>query len=92
MVVVPFFADQIFWGRLVHRLGAAPEPLPRQELTIGRLTAALRAAVGSPMMRASAEALGRLIRAEDGVETAVRAFEGWMVRTTRAAVSLPGAS
>ena len=27
-VVVPFFGDQPFWGNMIARVGAGPEPIP----------------------------------------------------------------
>jgi sterol 3beta-glucosyltransferase len=57
-VVVPFFTDQPFWARRVAALGVGPAPIPRRQLTVDRLTAALRQATSSPAMRAQAAALG----------------------------------
>ena len=74
-VIVPFFADQPFWGERVYRLGVGPRPIPRQKLTADRLTGALRLAVSDPVMRQSAADLGQKIRLEDGVGNAVRAIE-----------------
>ena len=39
-VVVPFFGDQFFWGRVVADAGAGPEPIPIGRLTTEALTAA----------------------------------------------------
>ncbi len=47
-VIVPFFADQPFWGRRVAALGAGPAPVPIKKLTGERLAAAIRAATGDP--------------------------------------------
>lgn len=74
-VVAPYFADQPFWGRRVFELGVGPRPLPQASLTASGLGAAIREAVESERMRARAETLGRLIRAEDGVSAACEAFE-----------------
>ncbi|MEY2849359.1 MAG: hypothetical protein RI885_2026 [Actinomycetota bacterium] len=73
-VVVPFTVDQPFWGGRAHALGAGPMPIPRKRLTADGLAAALRQAVGDSRMRARADEIGRLIRAEDGVARAVEAF------------------
>jgi sterol 3beta-glucosyltransferase len=70
-VICPFVADQPFWGRRVVALGAGPSPLPQRKMTAEKLAAAIHAAVTDPLMRQNAAALGRTIRAENGVETAV---------------------
>jgi UDP:flavonoid glycosyltransferase YjiC (YdhE family) len=74
-VVVPFFADQPFWGWRVARLGVGPAPIPRAELSAERLAAAIARATGEPGLRARAAALGERIRAEDGVACAAAAIE-----------------
>ena len=74
-ILIPFFADQPFWGRCVHRLGVGPEPIPRKELSAQRLEQAVRQAVADTALRRRAEEMGRLIRAEDGVGKAVALFE-----------------
>jgi UDP:flavonoid glycosyltransferase YjiC (YdhE family) len=74
-VVVPFLGDQPFWGRRLRDLGVAPEPIPRRHLSAEALAGAL-AAAEDPAMRARASALGDRVRAERGVEAAVRLIEG----------------
>jgi sterol 3beta-glucosyltransferase len=74
-VVVPFFADQPFWGERVWRLGVGARPIQRKALTTARLTAAIRHVVADRPTRDRAAALGERIRAEDGVGTAVALFE-----------------
>lgn len=72
-VVVPFLADQSFWGARVAGLGVGPRPIPRARLTADRLSAAL-VATRDTGMRERARALGERISAEDGVARAVEAF------------------
>jgi UDP:flavonoid glycosyltransferase YjiC (YdhE family) len=69
-LVIPFFADQPFWGRRVHELGAGPEPISPKKLTADHLARAIQRAAKDPAMRARAEAIGKKIRGEDGVERA----------------------
>jgi UDP:flavonoid glycosyltransferase YjiC (YdhE family) len=76
-VIVPFMADQPFWGRRVFELGAGPKPIPRSRLTVDRLADALRVAVEDKAMRTQAAAIGRQIRTEDGVGLAVEAIHEW---------------
>ncbi|MEJ2208766.1 MAG: glycosyltransferase [Anaerolineae bacterium] len=71
-VVIPFFGDQPFWGRRVAELGVGPEPLRRKGLTAERLATAIRQALEDGTMRRRAAELGSIIRAEDGVASAVR--------------------
>jgi UDP:flavonoid glycosyltransferase YjiC (YdhE family) len=70
-VVVPFAADQPFWGRVVAARGAGPDPLPRKRLTAARLAAAIAAGLDEGVRREAA-AIGERVRAEDGVAEAVR--------------------
>lgn len=77
-VVVPFFADQFFWGRRVAALGVGPAPLPMAELDAARLAGRLRAVLASPSMRERAADLGARLRAEDGVAAAVRLIDRYL--------------
>ncbi len=70
-IVVPFMADQPFWGRRVAELGAGPAPIPRKALTGKRLAAAITQAVTDVEMQRKARELGVAIRAEDGIANAV---------------------
>ena len=83
-VVVPFFGDQPFWGARVRDLGVGPAPLPQRRLTADGLATALRAAVNDAQIRRRARALGRAIRAEDGVGSAVRLLETIVLQQGRA--------
>ncbi len=74
-VVCPFFADQPFWGRRVEALGVGPAPIPQKRLTPDRLAEAVHTAVTDGVMRGRARRLGEKLRAEDGVEVAVRVIE-----------------
>jgi sterol 3beta-glucosyltransferase len=74
-VVVPFFGDQPYWGARVRALGVGPAPIPQKKLTAERLAGAVRAATTDPAITRNADALGRKIRAEDGVAEAVAFLE-----------------
>jgi sterol 3beta-glucosyltransferase len=71
-IVVPFIADQPFWGHTLHRCGLAPEPIPRRKLTPDRLMEAL-AQIGN--YRDHAAQAGERIRDEDGVAAAADILE-----------------
>ncbi|KAJ6107463.1 hypothetical protein N7523_008786 [Penicillium sp. IBT 18751x] len=72
-VVVPFFGDQPFWGRMIARVGAGPEPIPFKKLTAARLAAAIGHALGYSVQRRS-RSLRDLVNEEDGVQAGVRSF------------------
>ncbi|MFI7585169.1 glycosyltransferase [Kocuria sp. M1N1S27] len=67
-VVVPFLADQPFWGRQLHGLGLAATPIPQKKLTAERLTAAVEEALACGP---AAERAGQKIRPEQGLQTAL---------------------
>lgn len=74
-LVVPHFGDQYFWGRQLARLGVGPEPISRRRLTSERLAAAFTEAVTDADLRQRAAVIGERVRAEQGVENAVRLIE-----------------
>jgi sterol 3beta-glucosyltransferase len=73
-MAVPFFGDQPFWGARLAELGVGPRPIPKQRLSVERLTDAIRALTADGPLRQHADALGQRIRAENGVAAAVAAF------------------
>jgi sterol 3beta-glucosyltransferase len=50
-IIVPFFADQPFWGHLVAKLGVGSKPIPRKKLTAKRLAKAIEMTIANQMMR-----------------------------------------
>ncbi len=70
-IIVPFGADQPFWGQKVAELGVGSVPIPQKELTVEKLAAAIETAIGDEKIKQRAAALGQKIRAEDGVERAI---------------------
>ena len=66
-VVVPFLADQPFWGALLHRRGLAARPVPARHCTMAGFTAAF----SELPERSTVEAVGRRIAAEDGCGAAL---------------------
>jgi sterol 3beta-glucosyltransferase len=75
-VVVPFTADQPFWGNRIRTLGAGPKPLRVGRLSGKGMVGAMVEAE-SNAVRERAQAAGRRIRGEDGVGEAVRLIEGY---------------
>ncbi|WP_133541752.1 glycosyltransferase [Microbacterium sp. BK668] len=70
-LIVPFGADQLFWGRRAEALGASPAPLPRKRLDADRLSAALERMLRDGAMRERAASLGETLRAERGASGAI---------------------
>lgn len=77
-IIIPYFADQSFWGKRVVSMGVGPQPIPRRKLNVERLASAINLATTDKIMRAKAIELGRQIEAEDGVALAVEAFQQYM--------------
>src|SRR5262245_17959158 len=73
-IVVPFFGDQFFWGRIVAEAGAGPEPIPIQRLDSETLTAAFDAC-RRPQIRERASQPGARLRATDGAKLTVESIE-----------------
>jgi UDP:flavonoid glycosyltransferase YjiC (YdhE family) len=73
-LTVPFGGDSIFWSWRCTQLGAGPQPIPVYRLNTENLAAGIKAITGDPRFRNRAEEVGRKIRAEDGVATAIKVF------------------
>jgi sterol 3beta-glucosyltransferase len=74
-IVVPFFADQPFFGWWLEKIGVAPPRMREAQLTIDRLAHAIDRTLNDQTMRANAECLGEKIRAEDGNARAAELIE-----------------
>jgi len=73
-IVLPFMADQPFWGRRVYGVGAGPRPIPVKDLSTERLVKAI-AETETESLRKSAQAIGQQLQAEDGVAESVAWIE-----------------
>lgn len=79
-MIVPFFGDQHFWGSMVGRAGAGPEPVPYKDLTAEKLAEGIRQCVAEDCRR-EAERIARDIELEgDGARNAVGAFHEHLLR------------
>ncbi|KAF9453711.1 glycosyltransferase family 1 protein [Macrolepiota fuliginosa MF-IS2] len=72
-VVVPFFGDQGFWGSMIHRARAGPEPIPHKKLTVANLRDAIRYCIGHEAREAARKMAGQII-SDNGVEKGVQSF------------------
>ena len=71
-ILIPHAFDQTFWGERVKALGVGPAPIAQRDLTAPRLAQAIHTALTDEPMRRRAQALGGLLRAEDGPARAAR--------------------
>jgi sterol 3beta-glucosyltransferase len=81
-VVVPFFADQFFWGETVHRLGVGSHPVPRREFTADRFVTALQEVLGDNSVTDRARTIARRIALEDGVTTGADVLDEYLRTVT----------
>lgn len=81
MIVVPHAHDQPDNAMRVTRLGAASTIFPRRYRT-DRLARELDTLLGTPAYIERAAELGRIVRSEDGAETAAREIDALLVRGT----------
>ncbi len=71
-LVIPFFADQPFWGYRTAKLGVSPAAVSRPTLTVERLADLINQAVNDEGLQAQATKVGRQIRQDNGVARAVQ--------------------
>ncbi|KAF2876071.1 hypothetical protein BDV95DRAFT_625490 [Massariosphaeria phaeospora] len=72
-LIVPFFGDQPFWGAMVARAGAGPDPIPHKQLTAANLADAITFCL-KPESVNRAKDLARQIAAERGTDTGAQSF------------------
>ncbi|KIW92476.1 uncharacterized protein Z519_06323 [Cladophialophora bantiana CBS 173.52] len=76
-VVVPFFGDQPFWGAMVARAGAGPDPIPYKQLTADKLADAINFCLKTESLERAKE-LASKIAAERGSETGAQSFHQYL--------------
>ena len=72
-LVVPFFGDQPFWGAMIARANAGPDPIPYKDLTADKLAEAIKFCLQSDTLEKAKE-LGENIREEKGADTGGQKF------------------
>lgn len=80
-VVVPFTADQPFWGSRVHAVGVAPKPIRVSQLSVEKMVSAI-AAAESKVILERVQVTGQRIRGEEGVLNAVKLIESYAMGFT----------
>jgi UDP:flavonoid glycosyltransferase YjiC (YdhE family) len=72
-VIVPFFGDQPFWGEMIARAGAGPDPIPHKQLTGQKLADAIAFCLESETVQ-RAKDLASEIAEERGSEQGAQSF------------------
>lgn len=72
-IIVPFFGDQQFWGGIVAAAGAGPGPIPHKQLTVEKLSSAIKMALESST-KEKAQVIADKMQKESGVRDGVRSF------------------
>lgn len=72
-VVVPFFGDQPFWGSMIYKAGAGPEPVPFKKMTEETLTNSITIALGAEIQN-NVKKMSEKIAGEHGAEDAAASF------------------
>lgn len=78
-IVIPFMADQPFWGSRVHAIGVAPKPIRVNQLSVDRMVRAMAEAESKAILE-RAQAASQRIGSEDGVMNAVKLIESYAMR------------
>jgi len=76
-LVVPFFGDQPFWGAMVHRAGAGPEPIPHKQLTSDNLAQGIKICL-KPESQNKAHELAAKIAKEKGSDVGAQSFHQFL--------------
>ncbi|KAK4555729.1 hypothetical protein LTR86_006949 [Recurvomyces mirabilis] len=76
-VVVPFFGDQPFWGAMVARAGAGPNPIHSKELTAEKLAEAIEVCL-KPESQERAKEYAKSISHENGSQVGAQAFHQFL--------------
>lgn len=77
-IVVPFTADQPFWGQRVHAIGVGPKPVYVNRISVENLANAILESE-SEAIRKRTQFIGQRLRQEDGVQYAVGLIEAALV-------------
>ena len=77
-MVIPFTADQPFWGERTHALQVGPSPIPFSKLTANELAHTIRTLTTNTTMRTNAIRLREAMAGENGIEVAVRIIHNYL--------------
>lgn len=76
-VVVPFFGDQPFWGAMVAKAGAGPDPIPHKQLTAQKLAEAITFCLKPESLTRAKDLAGKIAQ-ERGDETGAQLFHQYL--------------
>ena len=76
-VITPLIFDQRFWSWCVEKIGVGTKPIAWNKLGVDNLSSAIQAALHDNVMQNKAGLIGQEIRAENGVEEAVKLFHSY---------------
>ena len=74
-LVIPFAGDQSFWGDRVWKSECGPRPIPRDRLTVEKMTRAILDLKSQPKYAHAAERIRQGLAKEHGVQTAADQIE-----------------
>ncbi|CAF0894317.1 unnamed protein product [Adineta steineri] len=72
-IIVPFFGDQFFWGKIIEKHGCGPHAVPGKDITVDDFIEAFKF-VHKPETKVAAERLRDAMLKEHGCDDAVSAF------------------
>lgn len=75
-MVVPFFGDQHFWGPMIGRAKAGPEPVPYKHLSAEKLAEGIKYCLTEEAQEKAKEMARDIAREGDGAENACSFFHG----------------
>ncbi|KAL4724951.1 hypothetical protein ACLX1H_008398 [Fusarium chlamydosporum] len=73
-MIVPFFGDQNFWGKMVSSANVGPEPVPYKHLDAEKLAEGIEYCLTDKAREAAEEIAKRIAEEGDGAENAVKEF------------------
>lgn len=77
-MIVPFFGDQYFWGAMVGKSGAGPEPVPYKRLTVDGLADGIKYLLTDEAKSAAGEIAASIEKDGDGAKNTVDSIQRHM--------------
>ncbi|KAG6042970.1 hypothetical protein E4U17_001158 [Claviceps sp. LM77 group G4] len=74
-MIIPFFGDQYFWGTMVGKSGAGPDPLPYKHLTSDKLAEGIKYLLTEEAKDAAGKIAQDIEKDGDGAQNTVMTFQ-----------------